>query len=55
MAINKSITELTGVTSFTDSAFFTLVTAAGDNAKISGANFKTQLAAAVELAIAPLL
>ena len=33
MATNKSITELTGVTSFTDSAFFTLVTAAGDNAK----------------------
>ena len=53
MAINKSITELTGVTSFTDSAFFTLVTAAGDNAKITGSNFKTQLAAAVELAIAP--
>ena len=53
MAINKSITELTGVTSFTDSAFFTLVTAAGDNAKITGANFKAQLAAAVELAIDP--
>ena len=53
MAINKSITELTGVTSFTDSAFFTLVTAAGDNAKINGENFKAQLAAAVELAIDP--
>ena len=53
MATNKSITELTGVTSFTDSAFFTLVTAAGDNAKINGENFKAQLAAAVELAIDP--
>ena len=52
MATDKSITDLTGVTTFADGAFFTLVTAAGDNAKISGANFNTQLAASVELAIA---
>ena len=53
MATDKSITDLTGVTTFADGAFFTLVTAAGDNAKISGANFNTQLAASVELAIDP--
>jgi|APSaa5957512535_1039671.scaffolds.fasta_scaffold02811_4 archaellum component FlaG (FlaF/FlaG flagellin family) len=53
MATNKSITDLTGVTTFADGAFFTLVTAAGDNAKITGANFTTQLAASVETAIDP--
>ena len=53
MATNKSITELTGVTTFGDSAFFPLVTAAGDNAKISAANFSTKIASSVETAIAP--
>ena len=53
MAINKSILELTGVTTFADSAFFPLVTAAGDNAKISAANFSTKIASSVETAIAP--
>ena len=53
MATDKTITDLTGVATYADGAFFTLVTAAGDNAKISGANFNTQLAASVELSIAP--
>ena len=55
MATDKSITDLTGVTTFGAASFFTLVTAAGDNAKISGANLTTQLAGAVATAIAPVL
>ena len=40
MATNKKITELTGVTTLTDSAYLTGVTAAGDNFKMTFSAFK---------------
>jgi hypothetical protein len=40
MATDKKITELTGVTTLTDSAYLTGVTAAGDNFKMTFSAFK---------------
>ena len=43
MATDKKITELTGVTTLTDSAYLTGVTAAGDNFKMTFSAFKALL------------